>query len=286
MAITSYSKSDYDRDVKIVENYVQAWVAAGFALLRIRKHSRYEGKFEEWVEERFGIGKSHAYRLMDATKVVSAIATKPVAVEDSDGGPTVEGGGLEKLTERCARELLPLADEPETVAAVWHVVVEETDGNPTSKDVRREVRRRIGDGSEAALRIDPDKEVRVDPLTTESLQAMLQNYNGRSLVEEVYELGNQADKSSIQAWAVAKWWTGPAMRPPTLDEVREHCAERSSTVNAERFYCYYQALGWCDESKTGRRRPIVDWRARLFFWELSDQQRNGPSVDDVLRDTR
>ena len=49
---------------------------------------------------------------------------------------------------------------------------------------------------------------------------------------------------------------------PTLEEVKEYCAERKNNVDAERFIDYYTANGW----KVGKN-PMKDWKAAVRSWE-------------------
>lgn len=52
---------------------------------------------------------------------------------------------------------------------------------------------------------------------------------------------------------------------PTLEEVKEYCAERKNGVDAERFVNYYTANGW----KVGKN-PMKDWKAAVRSWERND----------------
>lgn len=54
---------------------------------------------------------------------------------------------------------------------------------------------------------------------------------------------------------------------PTLEQVLERCRTDAPSVNGERFFQYYQAVGW----RIGGRR-IVDWRAKLRDWELGNRE--------------
>ena len=51
---------------------------------------------------------------------------------------------------------------------------------------------------------------------------------------------------------------------PSLDEVRAYCKERSSQVNPERFYSYYESNGW----KVGKNQ-MKDWKAAVRNWETN-----------------
>ena len=52
---------------------------------------------------------------------------------------------------------------------------------------------------------------------------------------------------------------------PSLEEVKEYCAERKNGVDAERFVNYYTANGW----KVGKN-PMKDWKAAVRTWERND----------------
>lgn len=76
---------------------------------------------------------------------------------------------------------------------------------------------------------------------------------------------------------------------PTIEEVREYCRERGNKVDAQRFFDFYTANGWCQ----GRGKPIRDWRAAVRTWEREDTYNhnnysNGQRTDKecVLRKRR
>ena len=50
--------------------------------------------------------------------------------------------------------------------------------------------------------------------------------------------------------------------PPTVDEVRQYCQERSNTVQPERFVNFYEAKGWM----VGKNK-MRDWKAAVRTWE-------------------
>ena len=53
--------------------------------------------------------------------------------------------------------------------------------------------------------------------------------------------------------------------PPTLDDVRAYCLERNNTVDAEKFFDYYETNGWVQ----GKGKPVKDWKACVRTWERS-----------------
>ena len=61
---------------------------------------------------------------------------------------------------------------------------------------------------------------------------------------------------------------------PTLEEVKEYCAERKNGVDAERFVNYYTANGW----KVGKN-PMKDWKAAVRTWERNTEKPKDCSFD-------
>jgi len=73
--------------------------------------------------------------------------------------------------------------------------------------------------------------------------------------------------------------------PPTLDEVKQYCAERKNNVDAERFYNYYTSNGW----HVGKNK-MKDWKAAVRTWERSGYNQtakrgaNGVQIDNRQTD--
>lgn len=65
--------------------------------------------------------------------------------------------------------------------------------------------------------------------------------------------------------------------PPTLEEVRTYCLERSNNVDPERFIDYYTSNGW----KVGRN-PMKDWKAAVRTWESKEVSK--PKLEIVNHD--
>lgn len=74
------------------------------------------------------------------------------------------------------------------------------------------------------------------------------------------DLDNQVINKNNIASERAKRFT-----PPTVEEVAAYCAERKSTVDAQRFVDYYESNGW----KVGRNR-MKDWKAAVRSWERNN----------------
>lgn len=95
----------------MIERGLTTFVEVGAALLRIREERLYRathGSFEDYCRERWGWGRAHAYRLMDAAAVVQDLS--PI------------GDTPLPRNEAQARELARLPD-PESRRLVWHVLI-------------------------------------------------------------------------------------------------------------------------------------------------------------------
>ena len=67
---------------------------------------------------------------------------------------------------------------------------------------------------------------------------------------------------------------------PTLDEVREYCAERGNRVDPERWYAYYESNGF----RVGKN-PMKDWKACVRTWERNGYDKpQAKSFADMWRE--
>lgn len=68
--------------------------------------------------------------------------------------------------------------------------------------------------------------------------------------------------------------------PPTLDMVREYCAERNNTVDAEKFCDFYESKNWY----IGKNK-MKDWQAAVRTWEKKDSQTDarGKTLRDLQK---
>jgi len=63
---------------------------------------------------------------------------------------------------------------------------------------------------------------------------------------------------------------------PTIQEIKDYCAERKNNVDAERFYDFYEANGWVQ----GKGKPIKDWKACVRTWERKEATQ--PKRSDII----
>ncbi len=57
---------------------------------------------------------------------------------------------------------------------------------------------------------------------------------------------------------------------PTLEEVKDCCRERGLSIDPERFWHYYNSVGWMRGNT-----PVRDWRSLLAVWREFDQEKPG-----------
>ena len=54
---------------------------------------------------------------------------------------------------------------------------------------------------------------------------------------------------------------------PSISEIQQYCGERQNTINAEKFFNYYEANGW----KVGKNK-MKDWKACVRTWEQNEKK--------------
>lgn len=51
--------------------------------------------------------------------------------------------------------------------------------------------------------------------------------------------------------------------PPTLEEVEAYCKKRNNSVDAKRFYDFFEASDWVDS----KGNPVRNWKQKIITWE-------------------
>lgn len=54
-----------------------------------------------------------------------------------------------------------------------------------------------------------------------------------------------------------------AFKPPTVEEVKAFCQQRKSSVDAVRFWEFFEAGNWHDS----KGKPVKSWKQKLITWE-------------------
>lgn len=99
-------------------------------------------------------------------------------------------------------------------------------------------------------------EYRVSALYTGGLRGRL----GGSLQDRP----NNIDIENIDIKECDKRKASPRFVKPSVEEVREYCAARGNSVDAEEFVDFYESKGWMIG-----KSPMKDWKAAVRTWEKS-----------------
>jgi hypothetical protein len=133
---------------QIIARGLGTFVEVGLALLEIRSRRLYlkagYRSFGNYVRERWDLSETHAYRQIEAAKVVEILS--PI-------------GERLPANEAQARELVPLASDPDAVRAVWAEVAT-SEGKVTARTIRTRVATELGRTLDSPERADlKDREV-------------------------------------------------------------------------------------------------------------------------------
>lgn len=131
VAIESVERERLAKLEATIERGLDTFVAVGTALGEIRDARFYRfthDTFEDYCRERWQMPRQHAYRLIEGAEVARLVSPM----------------GDIPASERQARELAPLKDEPEVMAEAWAEATQRGDGKPTAAIVREVVSERQG----------------------------------------------------------------------------------------------------------------------------------------------
>jgi len=115
----------------VVGKGLAAFVEVGSALETIRDKRLYRAEhasFEIYLQERWRISRSYAYRQIEAAQVVGTVSPM--------------GDIPAPASERVTRELGPLKHQPEQARQAWQETVREHGPRPTASQVREVVKRK------------------------------------------------------------------------------------------------------------------------------------------------
>lgn len=59
---------------------------------------------------------------------------------------------------------------------------------------------------------------------------------------------------------------------PTIAEIKDYCLERKNSVDAEKFFDFYESKGWLIG-----KNPMKDWKASIRTWERSNKSEAKPT---------
>ena len=97
------------------------------------------------------------------------------------------------------------------------------------------------------------------PLTSHDNNIYINNINNKESEEDTSNAVNCSNSSESPKRFVK----------PTMEEVQEYIREKNLTVNAEKFYAFYEAGGWM----VGKR-PMKSWKMALIYWQNNGLDRS------------
>ena len=128
----------------VIERGLGSFVEVGEALMTIRDDRLYRQQhdtFEAYCRERWGFGRTYAHRVIEAAEVTSMLPM-----------------GNKPTTERQARALKPVKDEPDAMADAMQRAADATDGKPTAEAIAEAVTEIIAEKqTEKAAKVEDAK---------------------------------------------------------------------------------------------------------------------------------
>lgn len=69
-------------------------------------------------------------------------------------------------------------------------------------------------------------------------------------------------------------------KKPSIEEIEEYCREKGYSVDAQRFFDYYESVGW----KVGGKSAMKDWKATLRGWQSREKPKNNvPNFENKFK---
>ena len=99
------------------------------------------------------------------------------------------------------------------------------------------------------------------------IEDSLQNHIEDSLqnhIEENFSYNNTSNINNINKKEIYK---EKVFKKPTLEEVKDYCKQRNSTVDAKVFYDYFETGGWRDS----KGNKVKNWKQKIITWEKHNQ---------------
>lgn len=247
-----------DEARRLTDEVKQDAAALWTKLLRL-----YEGQahtalgYSSWAAycaDEFDIGKSQAYRLLDAGRVADTLAESPI-------------GERPELTESVARELVPLKDDPTAMVEV----LDQAGEKPTAKSVRAAVTKQSA-FEQRAQELREEKQAQDERMAAWHRESQADE---RELIR-AFKTEMKEARSSLaqvfehvrQARAFASSWSDEL---DEFDNVPGHEADTFDAYDTHLDYKTRQALKRFGES------PYSLW---IVWWELPDDI--DIDIDDAL----
>jgi hypothetical protein len=124
---------------KVIGAGIATFCAVGKALAHISDRKLYKeahATFEDYCRDRWGISRAHAYRQIEAAQVADAVSPNGRHADAEHADIPAPA------SERVARELAPLKDNPNDMREAWQESIEQNGSKPTARQVRAIVQRK------------------------------------------------------------------------------------------------------------------------------------------------
>lgn len=109
---------------------------------------------------------------------------------------------------------------------------------------------------------DNQTETNVEPFANQPIN-MTEPKEKEKAKGKAKEKANENENGNVKENAKAYCADKPhRFTKPTVADIREYCRERRNSVDAQRFFDFYEAKGW----RVGNQ-PMKDWQAAVRTWE-------------------
>ena len=172
--------------------------------------------------------------------------TNPMLANLTDTPESIVEISMEVLQE------LKLAEITEDGTIILPKVIDMIDSAVDNDNANRQRRFRKAQ-KEEALRNVTECVTKNNASVTESVTK-----HNESIEYRDYSIENRDKRESIKRKTFSK---------PTLEEISAYCQERNNSVDAQRFFDYYEAKGW-----VVGKSPMKDWKAAVRTWERNESE--------------
>jgi len=101
------------------------------------------------------------------------------------------------------------------------------------------------------------------------LLTVQENKSYTTCIQDVYNMDTQVRLGKVRLGKDISGEKKTKFKKPTLEELKAYITENGYTVNAEKFYAYYEANGWM----TGKTK-MQDWQASVQYWQTNESKKS------------
>lgn len=91
------------------------------------------------------------------------------------------------------------------------------------------------------------------------------------------ETVNENEDESVNTNDIEISKTKKTFKIPTVSEIKEYCSERNNTVDANKFFNFYESKGWM----VGKSK-MKDWKACVRTWEGNSTEKQKTESGDLI----